>query len=101
MVALVMLLLALLTSAAAGLLGTRALGLRPADLGRAAGHALECVGMAMAFLLANAVLGLVLILVARALTDQFISVYLVRDDTLALVSCLQGLLFWAWWRRLR
>jgi hypothetical protein len=98
MVALVMLLLALATSASACLIGMRRLGLRPADLGRAATQALECVGLAMAFLIANVAIGAGVILATRGLTGQFVSVYLVRDDTLVLVSGLQGLLFWTWWR---
>jgi hypothetical protein len=98
MVALVMLLLALATSAGACLIGMRRLGLRPADLGRAAGRTLEWVGLAVAFLIANVAIGAGVILATRGLTGQFVSVYLVRDDTLVLVSGLQGLLFWTWWR---
>jgi hypothetical protein len=101
MVALVMLLLVLATSAGACLLGTRRLRLRLTDLGGAAGQVLECVGLAVTFLIANIAIGIAAILAGRAWSGQFVSVYLVRDDTLVLVSGLQGLLFWSWWRRSR
>lgn len=98
MVALVMLLLVATTSAAARAAGSRWLRLRPDDLGRAGLRALECVGLGMAFLAANVAIGVGGILVARAMTGHFVSVYLVSDETLVLVSGLQGLVFWSWWR---
>jgi hypothetical protein len=101
MVALSILLLALGTSAGACVLATRRLRLRLTDLGPAAGQALECIGLAVAFLIANVAIGIGLILTGRALSGQFVSAYLVRDDALVLVSGLQGLIFWSWWRRSR
>jgi hypothetical protein len=101
MVGLVMLVLVAITSVGAYALGTRRLCLKPGDLGRAAGRALDCVGLGVLFLLTNLVLGVTAILAIRALTGQFLSVYLVRDDMLVLVSGLQGLLFSHWWQRSR
>jgi hypothetical protein len=101
MVALTILLLGAATSAVGCVLATRGLRLRLADLGPAAGRALECVGLAVAFLIANVAIGIALILAGRALSGQFVPAYLVRDDTLILISGLQGLVFWSWWRRPR
>jgi hypothetical protein len=51
------------------------------------------------FLLLNAVLGAGAIVGARALTGYFVSVYLMSDATLVLISGLQGLIFCCWWQR--
>jgi hypothetical protein len=101
MTALSILLLGVATSAAACVLATRRLRLRLVDLGPAAGRALECVGLAVVFLIANLAIGIGLILAGRAVSGHFVSAYLVRDDALVLVSGLQGLVFWSWWRRPR
>jgi hypothetical protein len=92
----VVLILAAATSTGALLIGVRAFGLRPSDLGRAAGRMLECVGVTLIFCAMNLALGLAVILVGRSLTGAFVSTYLMSDVTLLGVSCLQGLLFHCW-----
>ncbi|HVQ75628.1 MAG TPA: hypothetical protein VMT79_08830 [Candidatus Binatia bacterium] len=101
MVSLVMVLLMVTTSAGAYAVATRRLRLRRADLPRALGAALECIGLAVVFLLLNAVIGVGVIIGVRALTGHFVSVYLMRDATMVLISGLQGLIFWCWWQRAR
>jgi hypothetical protein len=94
---LVILALAAATSAAAYLVGRRRFGFPPGGLRSAAARLLECLGLAVLFLLANQALGIVVILAARAVTGGFVSLYTVSDVTLVVLSLLQALLF-AWWR---
>jgi hypothetical protein len=94
---LVVLALVALTSAVAGWLGVRRLGLPGRALGTAAGRLLECVGLAVLFFAANAAAGVLAILAARGLTGRFVSLYLVGDPVLLGLSWLQAVLF-AWWR---
>jgi hypothetical protein len=101
MVALVMALLVMATSAGAYAVARRRLRLRRADLPRALGAALECIGLAVVFLLLNAMIGAGVIIGVRALTGYFVSVYLMSDATMVLISGLQGLIFWCWWQRAR
>jgi hypothetical protein len=99
MAAILILLLMCITSIGAYLLGARWLRLPLADLPTAVGHAMECVGLCVVFLVINVAIGVTLVLVGRGLSGQFVSVYFVNDVTLVLISGLQGLLFWSWWYR--
>jgi hypothetical protein len=90
--------LAAVTSLAAYLVGRRRLGLSPRELRPAAARLLECLGLTVLFLLANQALGIATIVAARAVTGGFVSLYLVDDVSLVLLSLLQALTF-AWWRR--
>ena len=72
--------------------GCRAAGLRAATTA-----ALETIGLCVLFLAANLALALLAILVARAWTDRFLSVYTPDYITFAGVSLLQGLVC-RWWR---
>lgn len=101
MVSLTLLALVAVTSAVAYLVGARVLGAPRRDLRAALGPALECVGLAFVFLGANLALGAAAILAVRAASGHFLSVYLVYDGTVVLLSGLQGLVFWIWWRRHR
>lgn len=87
-----------LTSLGAYLAGTRFAGLRRTHLKEAAIEALDCLGLAMAFLLANLAVGIALIVGLRVLTGRFISVYVVNDAALAILSLLQALVFQRWRR---
>lgn len=98
MVSLVVLLLVIVTSTGAYVLGRRGGCLRPGALGGAVGVVLECAGLAVLFLGANVVIGLGAILGGRAVTGHYVSVYVIADGSLALLSALQALLFWSWWR---
>src|SRR5262245_12452421 len=95
---LLILALVAITSVAAYWMGRRRLGLAPAGLRPAVTRLLECLGLTVLFLLGNQALGIAAIVVARAVTGGFVSLYLVDDVSLAVLSLLQALLF-AWWRR--
>jgi len=86
------------TSVAAYLVGRRRLGLAPGGLPSAAARLLECLGLAVVFLLGNQALGVAVIVATRAATGGFVSLYLVDDVSLVVLSVCQALLF-AWWRR--
>ena len=90
-----------LTSSGAFVIGTRSLGLNRRALGLAVGEALECVGLAVVFLVVNVLAGVVLILGLRALTGRFISIYWLNDVSLAVLSLLQALAFHCWRRTKR
>ena len=85
-----------LTSLGAYLAATRFAGLRRADLRGATIETLECLGLVVIFFLANFAVGTALILGLRALTGRFVSVHVVDDATLAILSLLQALLFHRW-----
>src|SRR4029453_12371029 len=96
MIGIFMLAVAGLTSAAAYLLGVRALGLAPARLGAALGKMLEAVGAGLIFLVADLLVAVVLVVALRGVTSTFVSVY-VTDDTVWLgLALLQGLVFQGW-----
>ena len=80
------------TSSAGG-----ASGSRPAGSDRRLSGLLECVGLVVLFLLGNHALGIAAIVAARAVTGGFVSLYLIDDVTLGVLSLLQALAF-AWWR---
>jgi hypothetical protein len=86
-----------LTSVAGYLVGTRRLGLARAGLQGAAAAALETIGLAVVFFVANLALAVVPLLAARAWGGWFVSVYAVDDVIIAVVSLLQSLVF-RWWR---
>jgi hypothetical protein len=98
MASLALLGLVAVTSLAAYLLGARWLGLAPRGLRPAALDAVEWVGLAVLFLAGNLAVGVAVILGLRALTGEFITVYVLSDVTLVFLSLLQGALF-QWWRR--
>jgi hypothetical protein len=87
-----------LTSAALYAAGRRrgwsARALRPA-----AARLLECLGLALALLLMNVAAGVLTVLVLRAATGGFVSLYVATDSSLAPLSLAQAVLF-QWWRAL-
>ena len=85
-----------LTSLGAYFAARRFAGLRRADLHGAVMETLECLGLVVIFILANIAVGTALILGLRALTGRFISVYIVNDATLAILSLLQAFVFHRW-----
>lgn len=88
--------LVLVTSVAACVLGIAGLGLRPARLWAAARFALQLVGMSALFFLGNLAIGLVCVLAVRGATGTFVSVYLLNDLTLGVLSAVQGVCFECW-----
>jgi uncharacterized membrane protein len=85
-----------LTSLGAYLVATRFTDLRRADLQGAVTETLECLGLVVIFFVANLSVGAALILSLRSLSGQFISVYIVDDVTLVILSILQGVVFHRW-----
>jgi len=90
-----------LTSLGAYLAGTRLAGLGRTHLREAATETLDYLGLAVAFLLGNLAVGIALIVGLRTLTGRFISVYVVSDASLALLSLLQAFVFQRWRGRSR
>jgi hypothetical protein len=74
-------------------------GWRPAALGAAAARLLECVGLAVVLFALNVAVAVLTILVVRAATGRFVSLYLATDFTLALLAFVQAVLV-QWWRAL-
>ena len=90
-----------LTSLGAYLAATRFAGLRRADLQGAVMETLECLGLVVIFFVANLSVGAALILGLRGLSGRFISVYIVDDVTLVILSILQGVVFHRWRARVK
>lgn len=84
------------TSVAAGVLGIVGLGLRPARLWEAGRFALQLVGMSALFFAGNLAAGLLCVLTVRGATGTFVSVYLLNDLTLGVLSAIQGVCFECW-----
>ena len=84
------------TSVAACAVGIAGLGLRPARLWEAGRFALQLVGMSTLFFVGNLATGLVCVLAVRGATGTFVSVYLLNDLTLAVLSAVQGVCFECW-----
>lgn len=85
-----------LTSAGAFLVGARCQILRAHELPRALTDVLHSLGLAVLFLLGNLAVGTAAILCLRALAGEFISIYVVDDITLPILSLVQALIFWHW-----
>jgi hypothetical protein len=90
-----------LTSAGLYLTRTRGYGLSVADLPKAIGDVLEALGLAIVFLLGNVAMGTIAILGLRALTGYFVSIYVVSDVTLPILSLIQALIYQRWRGRSR
>ena len=88
-----------LTSLVAYFVGTRGFGLRRDRLTPATNEALECLGLAVVFLIGNLASGVALILGLRALTGRFISIYWLNDISVLALSFLQALVLQSWLRR--
>jgi len=84
------------TSVAACAVGIAGLGLRPARLWEAGRFTLQLVGMSTLFFVGNLAIGLICVLAVRGATGTFVSVYLLNDLTLAVLSAVQGVCFECW-----
>ena len=89
----------MLSSIVAGTLALR--HTRLGDLRHAATHALEFVGLWATCLMVNVGLGCVFILSLRAFTRAFVSIYVLDDLSIVLVSAFQAFVLhgWLWDRR--
>jgi uncharacterized membrane protein YdfJ with MMPL/SSD domain len=85
-----------LTSAAAYVAGTRALGRSSRELRVDLYYVIEGVGFAAAFLVLNLVLGVVIVRTLPLLTGWALSVYALENSTLVALSALQGFTFRRW-----
>ncbi|HET7746000.1 MAG TPA: hypothetical protein VFM29_01785 [Vicinamibacteria bacterium] len=85
------------TSGLAAWVGSRHGRGRPRALGAALRRACELVGLSVAFLALNLVVGVTAVLVIRRATGAFLSMYLNADVTLVALSVLQAAV-WQWWR---
>jgi hypothetical protein len=89
------------TGVTSGLMVTLAcavLGWPLSGLVRALGRMLEAVGVSAAFLVVNVAMAAALVFGSRAVTGDFVSIYVAGKLTWLGVSLLQGLTFHAWWR---
>lgn len=84
-----------LTSAGACALGVRRLGLPGNGLGPAIRGMCRLAGTSIVFLALNLAIGLAALLVARGL-GVFVSVYLLNDAFLPVLSVLQAVIFECW-----
>jgi hypothetical protein len=96
MTPLFLLIVVALTSVAACVVGVRSLGLRPVRLGAAVLGLCQLAGVALVFLVLNAAVGLTVVLVARGILGVFLSVYLLDDVYLPLLSLIQAVIFESW-----
>lgn len=86
----------IITSSVAYLVGVAGFGLSRADLRAAVGRVFECVGLTLIFYAANLLVGILAVLGVRVLANAFLSLYL-ADETLLDLSFIQGFTF-AYWR---
>ena len=86
-----------LTSLGAVLICVYRLGLPLVGLRHAAARVVDCIGLGLVFLGVNLVIGGLVLLAVRVATDSFVSLYALNDDTILVLSLLQGLIV-QWWR---
>jgi type IV secretory pathway VirB3-like protein len=84
------------TSVAAYFVGARRLGFSGGCILKAVRRMLECLGITVIFLGVNLGAAVIVVLAARALTREFVSLYLAADATLLVLSLIQALIFQAW-----
>jgi len=89
------------TSLGAYVYGRLGLDLQDRALWTASRGALACLGVGLAFLALNLVIGFVATLALRLVLHEFVSLYVINDVTLVYVSLIQGLVFRLWWWRRR
>lgn len=87
---------AVATSLVALALGARALALPLPAVGGAVTRALECLGLTLAFLAANAALGATVLWTLQRL-GAAVTVHAVSDVTLVALSAFQAVVFRWWW----
>ena len=73
-------------------------GVPQKSIGQTLAEVMECLGLVVIFMIGNAVLCIVIILLVRVITSTFVSLYVVADLTLVALSAFQGLVFRFWWR---
>jgi len=84
------------TSVGAYLVGAKGLKLSGTAVQKAVSKMLEYLGMAFVFLGINIAVAVIAIVAARVLTRGFVSLYLAGDESLLVLSLIQGLVFQGW-----
>jgi hypothetical protein len=84
------------TSVGAYLVGAKGLGLPQKCIHKAVRRMLDCLGITLIFLGINLGAAVIVILAARALTREFVSLYHAADVTLLVLSLFQALIFQGW-----
>ena len=84
------------TSVAAYLVGAKGFGWSHGCILKAVRRMLECLGITLIFLGVNLGAAVIVILATRALTREFVSLYLAADGTLLVLSLIQALIFQGW-----
>ena len=69
------------------------------SFGQALSILFECVGSFAVFLTMNICLGIAVVLTIRSVTTTFVSLYMLADVMLVILSMLQGFAFQLWWRK--
>jgi hypothetical protein len=87
----------LLTCLGSYLYGRRRHGLAPESLRDAVAATLETIGLGVLFLVTNLALVLLPLLILRAWSGRFVSVYSIDGAAIAAVSLVQALVY-RWWR---
>jgi hypothetical protein len=88
------------TSAAMVAFGVLRLGLRMDMLRKVLREVSECIGAFVVFFAINTILGIIAVFTFRGYVG-FLSLYVVTDLMLVLLSAIQGFIFQLWWRRSR
>jgi len=96
MQALFILALVAITTVAAGVVGRRGFEWSGRALAAGFSTALECVGAGLVFFVVNLLAAVAVLLATRALIRTHVSLYLVNDVALLVLSLLQGLAFQCW-----
>jgi hypothetical protein len=86
------------TSLGIVIFGSKCLGFTRAQLWLGMSKACEVVGLTLVFFVLNLGLGMLPILLARSLMGRFISIYVLSDSSLLILSLLQALVFQGWWQ---
>ena len=86
-----------LTSLGAVLICVHRLGLPLDGLCHSALRLVDCIGLGLLFLAVNLAIGALMVLGLRIATDSFVSLYVLNDGTILVLSLLQGLIVHSWW----
>lgn len=87
-----------ITSMAGYFYGRNVARLPSRELTAACKSTLECVWFSLVFFAFNMLVGFVWVLVLRATTGSFVSLYVLTDLTLPIFSLFQGIIFHLWCR---
>jgi hypothetical protein len=84
------------TTVGAYIVGRRGYGFSRRQLMRAVAVVLDGIGISLIFFIINLLVGAILIIVLRQLMGKFVSIYILQDISLLILSFIQGLVFQKW-----